>query len=368
MKSIIPISKPSITEKEISYVTDAIKNGWGSSCYDYIYRFQDKFKNYLKSKFCIATSSCTGAMHLALLSIGITDGDEVICPDITWIASVSPITYLNATPIFVDVDKKNWCIDPDRIEKAITNKTKAIIAVHLYGNVCDMDRIMNIAKRHNLYVIEDAAEGLGSVYKGKKCGSIGDIGVFSFHGTKTMTTGEGGALVTNNEFIFKNASVLNEHGRDSNLNKTFWMEKIGYKYKISNLQAALGFAQLERIDELVSRKREIFFNYQNLLKNVDDIEMNYEDEFMINSFWMPTILIGENYNFNREHLFNSFKENNIDSRPFFFPLSSLPMFKKKNNINSYQIYNRAFNLPSFHDITNEQQKNVIDVLISFLNK
>ena len=368
MKSIIPISKPSITEKEISYVTDAIENGWGSSCYNYIYSFQDAFKSYLNSKFCIATSSCTGAIHLALLSIGISEGDEVICPDITWIASVSPITYLNAKPIFVDINKKDWCIDPDKIEEAITSNTKAIIVVHLYGNVCDMDKIMTIAKKYNLYVIEDAAEALGSVYKGKKCGSIGDIGVFSFHGTKTMTTGEGGALVTNNDILFKNASVLNDHGRDSNLNKTFWMDKIGYKYKISNLQAALGLAQVERIDELVSRKREIFFNYKKLLENLDDVEMNYEDEFIINSFWMPTILIGENFNFCRDKLFDSFKDNNIDSRPFFFPLSSLPMFKKKENNISYKIYNRAFHLPSFHDITNEQQKKVIDVLISFLNK
>ena len=262
MSNKIPITKPSITLKEINYVNDAITNGWGDKCYDYIFKFQEKFKTYLNVNHCLATSSCTGALHLALMSLNISKDDEIICPDITWIASVSPIKYINAIPIFVDIEKDSWCINPDEIEKSITKKTKAILAVHLYGNICNMEKIMNIAKKYNLYVIEDAAEALGSLYKGKKCGTIGDIGVFSFHGTKTMTTGEGGALVTNNKFLFDTCKILNDHGRNPILNKTFWMDQIGYKYKMSNIQAALGLAQIERIEELLLRKREIFYFYK----------------------------------------------------------------------------------------------------------
>ena len=251
----IAINKPSITELEIGYVNDAIRNGWGSKCYDYIYRFEKQFAQYLGSKFSLATSSCTGAIHLALMSLGIKAGDEVIAPDITWIASIEPILYIGAKPILVDVLPDTWCIDPEKVEAAITKKTKAIIVVHLYGNVVEMDEIMAIAKRHNLPVIEDAAEGLGSEYKGMKTGSIGDIGVFSFHGTKTISTGEGGILVTNREEVFQRAKILNDHGRDPRIGKTFWMAEYGYKYKMSNLQAAMGCAQIERADDLINKKR-----------------------------------------------------------------------------------------------------------------
>ena len=185
-----------------------------------------------------------------------------IFPEITWIASVEPVLYIGAKPVFVDVLRDSWCIDPKKMEAAITHKTKAIIVVHVYGNMCNMDEIMSIAKKHNLLVVEDAAEALGSEYNGKKAGSIADVGVFSFHGTKTMTTGEGGMLVTNNESVCEKAKILNDHGRNPKdpENKMFWMRDYGYKYKMSNLQAALGVAQIERINELINKKRLIFNN------------------------------------------------------------------------------------------------------------
>ncbi|MDP1725468.1 MAG: DegT/DnrJ/EryC1/StrS family aminotransferase [Bacteroidota bacterium] len=361
----IPISKPSITQLEINYVNDAITNGWGSHCYDYIIRFQKLFASYLKSDYALATSSCTGAIHLAFLSIGLQPGDEVICPDITWIASVAPITYIGAKPVFVDVKKDTWCIDPEKIEQAITSRTKAIMPVHLYGNVCEMDEIMAIAKKYNLFVIEDAAEALGSEYKGKKVGSIGDFGAFSFHGTKTMTTSEGGMLVTNNKTLFDEALIYNDHGRDHRNPKTFWMERIGYKYKISNLQAALGCAQVERLEDLVNKKREIFNSYKTLLNGLPGLSMNAEQEYVKNSYWMPTIIFDEPVNFNRENLFAQMKEHNIDSRPFFYPLSFLPMFEtKKENTVSYGIYDRGINLPSYYDITQKEIEKVVNVIKS----
>lgn len=272
----IHYTKPSITELEVKYANDAAVNGWGEKCYDYIYRFENLFKEHLGVKYAIATSSCTGALHIGLSTIGIKPGDEVILADINWIASAAPITYLGARPIFVDILPDTWCIDPSKIESAITSKTKAIIAVHLYGNLCEMDEILAIAKKYNLCVIEDAAEAIGSVYKEKRAGSIGDFGAFSFHGTKTITTGEGGIFVTNREDLYETVLTLSNHGRNAKNPKQFWAEMIGYKYKMSNVQAAIGCAQIERIDELIAKKRHIFYQYRNAFSDNSGITMNPE--------------------------------------------------------------------------------------------
>lgn len=365
----ILINKPSITKTEISYVNDAIKNGWGERCYDYLYKFEAKFSKYLDVKHSLATSSCTGAIHLALMAMGVKAGDEVIVPELTWIASVEPILYIGAKPVFVDVDPESWCIDPQKMEAAITSKTKAVIVVHLYGNLCAMDQIMEIASRHNLLVLEDAAEGLGSEFNSKKTGSIGHASVFSFHGTKTLSTGEGGILMTNDTALYKKAKVLNDHGRnpDDPENKMFWMRDYGYKYKMSNLQAAMGVAQIERIETLVSKKRQIFNWYTTFLKGLD-CATNPEPENTKNSYWLPTIVFGENINFDRKAFFAFMKDRNIDTRPFFYPLSSLPMFKKvESNTISYNISSRGINLPSYHDLTKNDVKRICDGILTFIN-
>lgn len=363
----IPITKPSISNLEMEYVSDAIANGWGSKCYDYLYRFEKQFANYEGTNFSLATSSCTGAIHLALMALGVKAGDEVIIPEITWIATVEPVLYIGAKPVFVDVLPDTWCIDPHKIEKAITTRTKAIIPVHVYGNLCDMDAIMELAGKHNLVVLEDAAEGLGSEYKGRKAGSIGDAGVFSFHGTKVMSTGEGGMLVTNREDVIERARILNDHGRNPKIGKTFWMEEYGYKYKMSNLQAAMGCAQIERADELIEKKRVVFSWYKQMLADLPCL-LNPEPEGTKNSYWMPTAVFDTSVEFDREKMFSSMKVENIDSRPFFYPLSSLPMFQSvPENIVSYSIYSRGVNLPSYHDITVEQVEQVCDVIKNFLS-
>ena len=363
----IHYTKPSITDLEVQYATDAAKNGWGEKCYNYIYKFENLFKEHLGIKYTMATSSCTGAMHMGLSALGISYNDEVILADINWIASAAPITYLGAKPVFVDILPDTWCIDPAKIEEAITPKTKAIIAVHLYGNLCEMDEIMKIAKKHNLYVIEDAAEAIGSVYKGKKAGSIGDFGVFSFHGTKTITTGEGGMFVTNSESLYEKVTILNSHGRNPKNPKQFWAETIGFKYKISNIQAAIGCAQVERIDKLINKKREIFFEYHKELSQIDGVTMNPipEDKNIQYGYWMPTVIFNKKLNFDREKLLQKFKDNNIDGRVFFYPLSSLTMFEdKKENIVSYTIFERAINLPSYHEITREEIKYIVEIMNS----
>jgi perosamine synthetase len=366
MKNIL-YAKPSIGELEKKYVCDAIANGWGEKCYDYIYKFQNGFKEYLNVEYAIATSSCTGALHIALKAIGLKPDDEVIVPDATWIASVAPIIYFGAKPIFVDVLEDTWCISPKEIEKAITLKTKAIIAVHLYGGMCEMDEIMAIAKKHNLYVIEDSAEAIGSEYRGKKAGSIGDFGVFSFHGTKTITTGEGGMLVTNSDSLFEIASILHDHGRDPKIKKTFWAQKVGFKYKMSNLQAALGFAQMQRVEELVNKKIEIFNMYKQELKNIERITLNYEQDYIKNSYWMPTIILDEKLNIDRDKFIDYLNQQGIEARPFFYCVSSFPEFetKKENNM-SFNLSKNGINLPSNFDINIDDIKMIVQKIKDYL--
>jgi perosamine synthetase len=361
-------AKPSITSREIEYVQDAITNGWGEECYDYLIKFENSFKAYQNSPYGLATSSCTGALHIAFSSLGLGLGDEVIVPDITWIASISPIVQLGAKPVFVDVEERSWCINPDSIEAAITSSTKAILVVHVYGNLADMDAIMKIASKHNLPVIEDAAEALGSEYKGLKAGSIGDFGVFSFHGTKTLTTGEGGMLVSNNKELFEQASILANHGRDPAVPKLFWCEQVGLKYKMSNVQAAIGLAQLERVDELVAHKRWVFEQYKEHL-NCADTVMNSERKSCFNSYWMPTTILPASFDIRkRDALIQTMIEQNIQVRPFFYPVSSFPMFENvtRNKV-SYGLYERGINLPSYFDMTLPDIECVAEKLIELID-
>lgn len=360
----IPYTKPSITDVEVNYAADAARNGWGEHCYDYIQKFENAFSAFVGSKFAVATSSCTGALHLGLAALGIGDGDEVILADTNWIASVAPIRYLGATPVFVDILPDTWCLDPARVEAAITKRTRAIIAVHLYGNMCAMDDLLRLSARHGIPVIEDAAEGLGSRWQGRHAGTMGAFGVFSFHGSKTMTTGEGGMLITNDAALYRKVLSLNNHGRRREQTKQFWPDDVGYKYKISNIQAAIGYGQVERADELIARKRDIFLFYQRALSRVAGTAMNPEPPHTVNGYWMPTVVFAPDLGVTRERLQEAFRNAEIDARVFFYPLSSLPMFSPQPaNRNSYDIPERAFNLPSYHDMSDEDQSRVVDVIL-----
>ena len=368
MKSRIPYSKPSITELEISYATDAAENGWGDKCYEYINKFEELFKQHLGVKYAIATSSCTGALHMGMAALGIGLGDEVIMADTNWIATASPVVNLGAKPIFVDILADSWCIDTNKVEAAITKNTKAIIAVHLYGNLCDMDRLLAIGDKYRIPVIEDAAEAIGSVYNGRRAGSMGKFGSFSFHGTKTITTGEGGMFVTNDADIFERVYTLSNHGRARGQSKQFWPDHIGFKYKMSNLQAAIGCAQMERIDDLIARKRQILALYKDQLAGLACITMNPEPVGVENGAWMPTVVFSNESGITREKLLKAFATENADARVFFWPLSSLTMFDSVDeNKNSYSLHNRAINLPSYHDISKQEIERIINVLVNLCN-
>lgn len=363
MPERIPYTRPSVTVHESGYVTDAAINGWGEHCYDYLHRFEAAFRDHLDCGFAIATSSCTGAMHLGLAALGVGPGDEVILADSNWIASVAPVVHLGARPVFVDILCDSWCLDPDKVQQAITARTKAIVAVHLYGNVCEMDRLLAIGRDHGIAVVEDAAEAVGSRYQGKRAGSMGAFGTFSFHGTKTVSTGEGGMFVTNDAALYEEVLTLSNHGRARAQTRQFWPDKVGFKYKMSNMQAAMGCAQMERIDALIARKRAIFDYYAQRLGARAGLALNPEPPGTVNGYWMPTVVFDADGGVTREKLCAAFARDNIDARVFFHPLSGLPMFDARaDNTNARDIPTRAINLPSFHDMTPLQQDRVVDVI------
>ncbi|QFT91354.1 Putative pyridoxal phosphate-dependent aminotransferase EpsN [Roseovarius sp. THAF9] len=367
MTASIAYTKPSITELEVSYAEDAARHGWGPKCYDYIIRFEALFREHIGTSFGIATSSCTGAMQMGLKAMGIGPGDEVILADTNWIATAAPIVQLGATPIFVDILPDSWCIDPDATEKAITPHTRAIVATHLYGNLCDMDALLKLAKRYGIPVIEDAAEAIGASYRESPAGSMGLFSTFSFHGTKTLTTGEGGMFLTSDGELYEKVLTLSNHGRDRQQNKQFWADEVGYKFKMSNLQAALGCAQMERIAELTDRKRAILHAYKAELAALNGISMNPEPDHVLSGAWMPTVVFDESLGIRRDAILSVFRAAQIDARVFFYPLSSQPMFQPvPDNETAWSICERAINLPSFHAMTDADIARVCKVIRDLL--
>jgi perosamine synthetase len=361
----IPYTRPSVTALEQHYAADAVANGWGERCYEYIGRFERAFAEHLGVRHAVATSSCTGALHLGLGALGVGPGDEVILADTNWIASAAPIVHLGARPVFVDILPDSWCIDPEAAARAITPRTRAIVAVHLYGNLCDIDALLALGKRHGIPVVEDAAEALGSVHRGRRAGSMGAFGTFSFHGTKTLTTGEGGMFVTGDDALHERVLTLGNHGRARGQTKQFWPDMVGFKYKMSNVQAAIGCAQLERIEELVARKRAVLAGYRQRLGDLPGVSLNPEPEGTVNGAWMPTAVFSPATGVTREALQRAFAAENIDARVFFWPLSSLPMFEpRRENRNAWDIPGRAINLPSHHDLTEHDMDRVASVVRS----
>jgi perosamine synthetase len=364
-RKMILTAGPSITQKEIDYVNDAVRNGWNEHWGDYIKKFEKSFAEYIGVKHALTTSSCTGALHLSLVALSIGKGDEVIVPDISWVATASVIRYVDAEPVFADVLQDSWCIDPNSIEKRITKKTKAIIPVHLYGQPADMQEILHIAKKNNLKVIEDAAPSIGAEYHGKRIGNFGDIAAFSFQGAKLMVTGEGGMVVTDNTELFEIVKHYSEHGRVST---GFEISDIGFKYKMSNIQAALGLAQLERADELIAKKVQLYEWYSAGLRDIEGIMLNKSNTEMEKSiYWMTSIILNKNFGVSRDELMNKLRERKIDSRPLFPQMSSFRMFKSYDNPMAYHIANNGINLPSGHERTQEEVSYICKSIKDILN-
>ncbi len=354
----IPIAGPWVTEKEIQYTADAAANGWYANANVYPARFEKLFADYHGVAHAVSLPSCTSALHLALAALDIGPGDEVVVPDATWIASSAPVDYVGATPVFADIDPLSWCLDAAALERSITPRSKAVIVVDLYGNMPDMDAILGVAQRHGLAVVEDAAEAIGSEFRGRRAGSFGDAGTFSFHGSKTLTTGEGGMLVTNRRDVYERVLRLRDHGRQPG-DRLFVNHEIGFKYKMSALQAAFGLAQLERIEELVARKREIFGWYARSFAGVNGVTLNHEATHIKNTYWMVTALFNPSLGLRKEEVIDALRERKIDSRPFFYPLSSLPAYRDRGggerwtqqNPVAYAVTPWGVNLPSGFNLT-----------------
>lgn len=373
MMEKILVSGPSISQKEIDYVAQAVAQAWNGNANVFHERFEKAFASYVGLKYAVALPSCTSAIHLALLALGVKKGDEVIVPDVTWIASAAPIEYVGATVVFADIDPVTWCLSAKSFEACITVRTKAVIPVDLYGSMPDMDAIREIAARHGISVIEDAAEAIGSEYRGKKAGGLGHVGVFSFHGSKTMTTGEGGMLVTDDEDIYRRVLVIRDHGRLPG-DRMFFNSEIGHKYKMSSMQAALGLAQIERIETLIEQKRKIFQWYREGLVGIPDIQLNHEGPDVKNSYWMVTVVLSPTIGVTKENLMAALLERGIDTRPFFHPLSTIPAYRdtdqagvaRTRNTVSLGISPYGINLPSGLHMTREKVAYVCKALRSVL--
>jgi len=366
---MIPVCEPTLGGNEQKYVDECLSTNWISSSGRFIAKFEEMFSKACNAKYGVACSNGTTALHLALASLGIGKGDEVIVPDFSIIALANSVLYTGAIPVFVDSEIETWNIDPERIEEKITGKTKAIIAMHTYGCPADMDRISKIARKHNLKVVEDAAEAHFATYKGRSTGTLGDVGCFSFYANKIVTTGEGGMVVTNNKEIADKARLLRNHAF---IEPRFVHYDMGFNYRITNIQAAIGVAQMERSAELLKGRVSNASRYKAELNGVDGITLPPEPGDRTNVYWMYGILIDEKeFGRGKDEVVKLLKENGIETRPFFYPMHLQPVFKRNLEIDctgnfpvSEQLYNEGFYLPSSSHLTDEQIKRVCTALKS----
>ena len=365
---MIPIAEPCLGEEELKNVVDAIKSNWISSKGKFIEEFENNFAQYCGVKYGITTSNGTTALHLALAALGIKSGDEIIIPDLTFVATANTVRYCNAKPVFVESHPDYWCIDPEKIEEKTTSKTKAIILVHLYGHPCDMGAILDIAKKHNLFVIEDAAEAHGAEYKGKKVGSFGDISCFSFYGNKIITTGEGGICLTNNEELAEKMRILRDHGMSKE--KKYWHNIIGFNYRMTNLQAAMGVAQLKKLDKFIEKKRKIAKWYKEGLKELEEkglIKLHPEMKWAKCIYWIYSILIEDKFGISKEELMKKLEERGIETRPLFYPIHILPPYKNDEKFPvAEEISKKGISLPSSVALDKERVDKIIKEIKNLL--
>jgi len=362
---MIPVNEPKIPENAVKYITDAISSGWISSSGKYMEEFESAFAKYVGTKYATTCSNGTVALQLALASLGIKEGDEVIIPDLTIISCALACVYLGAKPVVVDVERNTFGIDVSKIEEKVTPRTKAIMPVHLYGQCCNMDPILSLAKKYSLYVIEDAAEAIGAEYKGKKAGSFGNIGSFSLYANKLVTCGEGGILTMNDGGLYERAKSLKNlaHSRD----KRFWHEEIGYNFRMTNMQAALALSSLEEASESLRHKQEMAKWYNTGLKGVRGLTLPETASYNnVHSYWMYAVVVEDNFGISRDDLMHRLKDEfGIDTRSFFYPINEQPCLKRYFGKDasvypvSKDLSERGLYLPSGLDITKSQVDEVI---------
>ncbi len=363
MEIIYPVYNRSFKGNELAYVTDCLESTWISSKGSYIEKFEHQFAGYTGAAYATSVNNGTAAIHLALMALGIREGDEVIVPDLTYVATPNAVKYTNATPVFADVLSENWQIDPADIKRKITPRTRAVIVVHLYGAPCNMDEIMAICKEHSLFLVEDCAEGIGTFYKGKHVGTFGDIAAFSFFGNKTITTGEGGMVITNNKQLIEKAAHIKNQGVTS---KVYWHDIIGYNYRMTNICAAIGLAQLECIQDILTHKTRIAKAYSDAFRDTG-VTFHKQEEQTIHSYWMCSILL--RHAGLRDPLTQHLRDHGIDSRPLFYPCHTFPLYpghKDENFPVTGDLSYRGLNLPSYPELTDQDIKYISMTIVEFL--
>ncbi len=363
----IQVMSPQLDGNELNYVTECLRTGWISSQGAFVKKFEAQFGERCAMPHALAVSNGTVAIHLALEALGVGEGDEVIVPDLTFAASINTILHARATPVIADVHPDTWTLDPAEVERLITPRTKAIMPVHLYGHPCHMDELMAIAKKHKLFVVEDCAEALGALYKGKPVGSFGDAATFSFFGNKTITTGEGGMTLFRDPAVAERAIVLRDHGMDKQ--KRYWHQMVGYNYRMTNVQAAIGVAQLERLDEFVQAKRNLAAVYNAGLSAINGVTLPPEEEWAFNGFWLYSCILGESFGMQRDELMEKMMRNGVETRPLFYPLHEMPPYQEfvlpgQRFEVSTRLSQAGISLPSSVTITAAEQESVLNAMRS----
>ena len=359
---IIPVYRPSLAGNEKKYVNDCLDSTWISSKGQYVDLFEDSFAHFTGAEHALTVSNGTVAIHLALVTLGIGPGDEVIVPTLTYIASVNTIVHAGATPVFVDSLPGTWQVDPEDIRRKITPKTRAIMVVHLYGYPCDMDAIMAIAQEHGLFVVEDCAEAFGARIDGRHVGTFGEISTFSFFGNKTVTTGEGGMVTTNDATIAERARHLKGQGLAKH--RVYWHDVVGYNYRMTNICAAIGLAQMERADDLIARKRKLALDYDAALDGSGIETHSPQQKGFEHSYWMCSALVPQGLD--RDAVMAAMWQDGIETRPVFYPVHTMPMYSQKYERHpvAEEIARRGINLPSWPDLSPPQLRRVVDSLRS----
>jgi perosamine synthetase len=359
----IPVAEPLLGDKELAYVVDCVKSGWISSLGKYVQDFEQRFADYCGVRYGVATCNGTVALHLLAATLDFGPGDEVIMPSLTFVATANAIRYCGATPVFVDSEDSTWNIDPKVVAAAITPRTRAIMAVHLYGHPADMDALRTIANDHDLLLLEDAAEAHGATYKGRRSGGLSDAAIFSFYGNKIITTGEGGILVTDNPAWAERAFFLENQGRKKG--NPYYHPELAYNYRMTNVQAAIGLAQLERIEELIAIRRRSAACYQQRLAGVTGLTLPPEASWAENVYWMYSVIIEDEFGLTRDEVRTEMEARGIETRPFFHPIHALPMYNTGQSLPvAENLARRGLNLPSGATLTPEQIDRVCDTLIN----
>jgi perosamine synthetase len=360
----IPVAAPALVGREREYVLDAIDSSWISSTGQYIERFEAAFAEVAGTEHAIACCNGTVALHLALAGLGVGAGDEVIVPTLTYVASANAVAYCGATPVLVDSEPRTWNLDPERVEAAITERTKAIMVVHLYGHPADIDPIRALADRHGIAIVEDAAEAHGATYKGRPAGSLGDVATFSFYGNKIITTGEGGMVTTDDGELATHIRQLRGQGQDPQ--RRYWFPILGFNYRMTNVAAAIGLGQVERIDWHIQRRREIALRYRERLAASELLTFSPEAEWAENAYWISCVLVGDAAKLGRDEVMSALDARGIETRPFFHPMHTLPMYRDGEPRDfpvADDLAGRGINLPSSAGLSDEDVDRVATELL-----